>query len=156
MSGPGTTRIVVVDATVVINLARADSLDLLGSVRGVEFVVPDEVVEEVTYPNHAAALAGAIEAGHVRQESISDLQALSLYAELRRRMGKGEAACLAMATTYGWTVASDDQGRAFRRLVGEQIGVNRLLDTSGIVQLARRQGLLPAEEADRIVEISRQ
>jgi predicted nucleic acid-binding protein len=155
VSDPGTTPIVAVDATVVVNLVRAGRLDLLGTVRDLEFVVPDEVVEEVSYPNQAAALARAFEAGHVRQESISDPEALSLYAELRQRMGKGEAACLAMATTYGWIVASDDHGRAFRRLARAHIGLNRVLDIPGIVHLARQQGLLSAEEADRIVEISK-
>ncbi len=41
-------RTVVLDATVVIHLAKAERLDLLGSLEGWVFVVPDQVVEEVT------------------------------------------------------------------------------------------------------------
>lgn len=65
-------------------------------------------------------------------------------------MGKGEAACLAMATTRGWMLASDDRGRAFRRLATERIGNNRLLDTPGIAAMARAQGILSDAEEQQI------
>jgi predicted nucleic acid-binding protein len=115
---PEPGKVVVVDATVIIHLTKAGRLDLLGTLEGWDFVVPDQVVEEVTYAEQAAALAAALAAGHLRRESSTDLAEIALYAELKgeRTMGKGDAACLAMAASRGWLLASDDRGRAFRRL----------------------------------------
>jgi len=146
------TRTVVVDATVIIHLAKAGRLDILNTLAGWEFAVPDQVVEEVTYPEQAAALERALQAGHLRRESTADPVEIALYAELRQRMGKGEAACLAMATTRGWMLASDDRGQAFRRLVRERLGSGRLIDTVHIADVARRQGAISDEETQRIRE----
>lgn len=151
---PGAARTVVVDATVVIHLANAGRLDLLGSLEGWDFVAPDQVVEEVIYPEQAAALARALDVGHLRREASTDLAELALYAELERRMGRGEAACLAMAATRGWLLASDDRGRAFRRLVAEHIGSDRLIGTGRIADAARQQGALSAGEARRIQDLA--
>jgi len=147
-------RTVVVDATVVIHLAKAGRLDLLGAMEGWLFVVPDQVVEEVTYPEQAAALAEALGAGHLQRESSTDPVETALYADLRTRMGKGEAACLAMATTRGWMLASDDRGRAFHRLVRERIGCGRLIDTARITDEAHEQGRISAEEARQIQDLA--
>ncbi len=131
----GELRTVVLDATVVISLAKAGRLGLLGTLPGWLFVVPDQVVEEVTYPDQAEALRQVIQAGGLRRESSTDPGEMALYAELRRRMGKGEAACLAMAATRGWHLASDDRGRAFRRLLREHLGDDRLMSTPALLAL---------------------
>ena len=116
---PESGKTVAVDATVVIHLAKAERLHLLGSLEGWAFVIPDQVVEEVTYPDQAAALEQALKLGHLRRESSTDPREIATYAELRQRMGRGEAACLAMAECRRWMVASDDRGKAFRRLVSQ-------------------------------------
>lgn len=156
MSGFGGTRTVAVDTTVLINLIQAGRLDILAALRGWEFVAPDQAVEEVSRQNQRAALERSLEAGHLRRESSTEPREIAAYAELRLRMGKGEAACLAIAASRGWTLASDDRGRAFRRLVRERIGEHRLIDTSEIVRIAREQGVVSSEEADRIREKSRE
>lgn len=151
-----TTRTVVVDTTVVINLIKAGRLDLLGVMKGWEFVVPDQVVEEVTYPEEAGALQQAFETGEVHRESATAHAEIAMYAELKQRMGKGEAACLAMAACRGWMMASDDRGRAFLRLAQREISECRLIGTSDIVRIGLRQGALSAEDADRIREMAGQ
>lgn len=151
---PAAAKVVVVDATVIIHLAKAERLHLLGALQGWEFVVPDQVVEEVTYPEQAATLKAALAAGHLRQESSTDTTEIALYAELRTRMGKGEAACLAMAATRGWLLASDDRGRAFRRLVHERIGPDRLIDTARIAEAAREKEGAFADDATHIPELA--
>ena len=150
MPAPKETLTVVLDATVVIHLAQADRLDLLGAMEGYVFVVPDQVVEEVIYPEQAAILEQALEAGHLRRESSTEPAEIALYAELRRRMGKGEAACLAMSVRRDWMLASDDRGRAFRRIVRERLGTARLIDTSAIVKMALEGGVISADEAEQI------
>jgi predicted nucleic acid-binding protein len=145
-----------VDATVIINLIKAGHLELLSALEGWRFSVPDQVAEEVSDPEQAAALARAFEAGHLRRDSSTDPEEIAAYADLKRRMGKGEAACLAIAVTRGWTLASDDRGRAFRRLLRERIGEGGVIDTPEIARIAQSHGLISAEEADRIRAIARE
>lgn len=152
---PESRQTVVVDTTVVIHLAKAECLALLASVRGWAFVVPDQVVEEITYADQAAALVRALAVGHLLKESSTDPREIAIYAELRQRMGRGEAACLAMASCRGWMVASDDQGKAFRRLVRERIGEGRLIDTAAILRAAFERGELSPDEAQRITAVAK-
>ncbi|MFZ5622975.1 MAG: hypothetical protein ACOY71_00920 [Gemmatimonadota bacterium] len=149
MSG-GAVRTVVLDASVVINLIHAGRLDLLGKIAGYEFVVPEQVIAlEVTYPDQARALSAALEAGWVRHVESTDTVEMALYGELSAVMGKGEAACLAMAARREWLVACDEGGR-FLREARQHLGNDRLLNTPGILLLAIRRGLLSVEEADGI------
>ena len=142
--------VIVVDASVIINLAKSGRMSVLGSIMGYEFVVPDHVVDEITYPDQASALEEAVAYGWLRKEAISDVAEVELYAGLRSRMGKGEAACLAICTHRGWVLASDDRGRAFVRLVERYIGDDRLVDTMAIVDRAVAQGAMSQKEADEV------
>jgi predicted nucleic acid-binding protein len=148
MAAPERTRVVVTDANVLINLIHVGRLELLGSITGYEFVVPPEVVAEVTVPEQAAMLAGAIAGGHVEVQSFSGTAELVVFAELIRMVGKGEAACLAMAEVHGWYVASDERGK-FLRLVEERLCPRRILNTVGLFVLAIRAGLITVGDADR-------
>jgi predicted nucleic acid-binding protein len=73
---------------------------------------------------------------------------LTTYAELRRIMGQGEAACLALAEARGWLIASDEK-RRFRREVQARLGTGRLITTAGLFVLAIRAGLLSVEQSDQ-------
>jgi predicted nucleic acid-binding protein len=146
-------RTVVLDASVVINLIQAGRLDLLAKIEGYEFVVPEQVIAlEVTYPEEVRALAAALEAGWVRRVESTDTVEIGLYADLSAVMGKGEAACLAMAAHRGWLVACDEGGR-FRREAEARIGRERIVNTPGIIMLAIRRGLLSIGEADAIKDV---
>lgn len=149
MSESGQAKVVVSDANVLINLAHVDRLDLCGSLEELEFVVPEEVIAEVSRPDQAAILQRALDAGHMERVVICDPAEIALYAELRDSVGRGEAACLALARSRGWLVASDERGR-FLRIAREQLGERRLLNTPGILVLAIRAGHLTVEEADQM------
>jgi len=152
----GTGRTVVLDASVVINLIHVGRLDLLGKIEGYEFVVPEQVIAlEVTYPEQAKLLSEALAAGWVRGVESADTVEMALYAELSGVMGKGEAACLAMAAHRGWLVACDEGGR-FRREAEARIGRGRIVNTPGIIVLAIRRGLLTVEDADAIKSVLEQ
>ena len=71
-----------------------------------------------------------------------------LFAELRRQMGAGEAATLALASQRGWAIASDEK-KAFRRQALARLGRGSILTTPGIYVAAIEAGLLSVEEADR-------
>ena len=147
MERPEQTRVIVTDATVLINLIHVDRLNLLGSLAGYNFVVPPEVEAEVSVPAQADALARAFEAGHIERLSFTGTAELEVYAELVRMVGKGEAACLAMADVQHWYVASDER-RRFLRLAKERLGPGRVVNTAGLFVLAIRAGLISVEDAD--------
>ena len=142
-------RIVVTDANVLINLIHVDALTMVASLPDYEFVVIDAVVAEVTDPQQAAVLQTAFAQNHLQKDSLADLDALALFAELVQVMGRGEAASLALAVGKDWYLACDEK-RVFRRKALELLGEDRLLTTPGIIVLCIKQGLLSVEQADEM------
>lgn len=140
-------RIVVTDSNVLINLMHVSRLELLRSLPGHEFVVPDHVREEITNPDQRAALDAAIDAGTVKLESITDLDALATFTELIAHIGRGESACIAIAAKRGWFIASDEK-RRFRREAEARLGCERILGTVELFVLAIEAGLVTVEQAD--------
>jgi predicted nucleic acid-binding protein len=139
--------VVVTDANVLINLIRIGQLPLLGQLDGYRFLVPAEVVNEITEPDQREALSWALTEGHLEQVVVDTMESLQLFAELRDVMGMGEAACLALAATRGCHIASDEKKR-FRRRAVELIGEQRIVRTEGILLTAIRQERISVAEAD--------
>jgi predicted nucleic acid-binding protein len=142
-------RVVVTDANILINLIHAHALELLGHLDGYEFVVVDQVEAEITRPEQAAMLQQAIDTGWLHREAVTTIEGLTIFADLVRIMGRGEAACLALAETRCWYVASDEK-KAFRREALARLGQGRILTTAGLIVLAIRAKLLTIDQADAI------
>ena len=79
---------------------------------------------------------------------ITDTKEMADYAEFHRTLGQGEAACLAVAVSRGFSVASDEKG-VFRRLVLARIGQERLLTTPDLILAAVRSRLVTVAQADK-------
>jgi predicted nucleic acid-binding protein len=139
---------VAVDANVLINLALVDRLDILGSLAGFEFVAPAEAVREVVSEVQQQRVASALRAGYLREVRLEDIPGQETFAELRPTMGSGEAACLALAATRGWLVASDEK-RLFLREARRRLGPGHVLNTAGLLLLAIRCGRMSVDEADQ-------
>ncbi len=77
------------------------------------------------------------------------MEGLAIFAGLTRRMGRGEAACLALGETRRWCVASDEN-KVFCRKALVRLGKERILTTAGLIRLAIRADLLTIEQADAI------
>ncbi len=60
------------DANVPINLIIAKRLELLKSLSGFEFIVPEDVVAEIRYSDQRPSLDQAIERSYMRVESVTD------------------------------------------------------------------------------------
>ena len=142
-----TTRIVVADANVLINLIHVARLGFCSDLPGYEFLVPDHVRLEIAQPEQRAALDRALRSGALTLVSITDPAGISEFAELTTRLGRGEAACLVLAERHGWTVASDEK-RRFRREAIKRIGEDRLIGTADLFVHAIQAGLISVEEAD--------
>ena len=143
----GAARTAALDASVLINFLHLERLDILADIADVDFVVPEQVVEEITDSQQARTLAQAVRDGRLRCERSTDLDEVATYADLRQFMGRGEAACLSMAERRGWLVAVDERGR-FLRMARERVGEHRILNTPGILLIAIRAGVLSLNEAD--------
>jgi predicted nucleic acid-binding protein len=140
-------RIVIADANVLINLIHVSRLSICWNLPGYGFVAPEHVHEEITNVGQRAVLDEALTQGHLRTEAITDPAAIQLFADLTARLGRGEAACLALAVHTGWAVASDEKGR-FRKEVLSRIGNDRIVGTADLFVLAIRCRLLTIQEAD--------
>lgn len=140
-------RIVVTDANVLINLMHVSRLALLARIPNHEFVVPEHVREEITTPEQRATLDAAVTDGWLRVEVLSDLASMTVFAQLVAHLGRGEAACIAIAAKEGWCIASDEKKR-FLREVEAHLGVGRVITTVDVFVLAIQAGLLTCEEAD--------
>lgn len=145
MSHDAQKRIVVSDANVLVNLLHIGRLDLLVQLEGYTFFIPKDVDAEVT--RDRAQLDEQIQAGALVVVPLDAIPALELYADLVQRMGKGEAACLALAATKGWLISSDEK-KAFRREAEKRLGPNSIITTPGLILLAIRAGLMTVEDAD--------
>ena len=143
------TRIVALDATVLSNLLQTDRIHLLGSLGNHGFVVPAEVVSEITEPEHTKMLNQAIDAGHFTLKTFSSPTELELYADHKRTMGIGQSACLAMAEVHNWCVASDHRDR-FLNVAKTRLGAARILNTRTLVLLAFIGNPMTAEIADHL------
>lgn len=112
---------------------------------GDEAQLPDRA--PVRNPDQARTLRAALDLGLLDIVVIDHPDEIERYAELHRVMGQGEAACLTLACSRDWLIASDER-RRFRREVEVRIGMKRLVTTPGLIILAIRHGLVTVEEAD--------
>lgn len=139
--------IVITDASILINLFHTGHLSLLGGLSPLKFVVPEEVVAEITQKDQQQAVAAAIAAGHIHRDSISTPEELRLFTELRLVLGAGESSCLAIAKLRNWMVACDEK-RVFLREATKHLGEKRIINTPGIYVLSIRAGLITVADAD--------
>lgn len=137
MQGGLPVQSVLLDANVCVTLIQANELHILNDIEKFDFSVPDEVVQEVIRPPQNEILRQAIESGDITQISITDAAELLLFAAIRdnHRLGAGESACIAIAQSRGWSVATDELGRCRNEIVA-RLGAERLLTTDNLRQLA--------------------
>lgn len=138
-----------IDTDVLLEFVREDRLELLGRNPAFQFIVSDTVYTEVENAGQKAKLDRAISRDYFRRSSLDQMEALQLYQELRKRLDKGEAACIALSSVNGWHVASDEKG-ALEELVESHLGRGKLLTSADILLRSIQEGLLDADEADAI------
>lgn len=141
--------LVVADTSFLVNFLTLDRMDLLRGLWAYAFHVPNHVVAEVEYEEQQKRLTAAIGDGTLTELEITDPAEMTLYAELRRFLGDGESACLAVAVTRRWVIATDEKRRLQREIM-EQLGEEYLLNTPGAIVLALREGVLTVPEVEEI------
>jgi len=136
---------VVADSSVLIALAVAGKLDLLEKLWKVVFV-PRVVESEVLVSGKRGSeqIADAFARGWlvVREGNVDRIKAL-----VRRPVGPGELACLAVVLAEGADLFLVDDLAA--RKAAAELGIE-VVGTVGVLLMAVRHGHLPAEELDGI------
>jgi predicted nucleic acid-binding protein len=140
-------RVVLTDTNVLINLAHANGLAMLARVPELQFVLPEEVYQELQREDHRSKVDAQINAGALAIVRVDSPEALRIFAELRAIMGAGEAACLAIAEVDGTLLASDEK-RAFRREAIRRIGEDQIMTTPSLYVKAINAGIITVQEAD--------
>jgi predicted nucleic acid-binding protein len=141
------SRVIAADANVLINFIHIGQLDLLTELPGYEWVLPEDVLAEITDPVQREQLDRAVESQKLRVETITDPEDLVQYADLRRTLGRGEAACIVLAARHGWLIASDEKGK-FKRETAARLGPDRIVNTAGLLVAAIRAELISVDAAD--------
>lgn len=149
------TVVVVTDANVLINFCLIQHVSLLGALPDLVFLVPEEVLDEITEASQRELVKAEIEAGRLKTAVLNSTQTLELFAQLRGLMGQGEAACLAIAATEGAYIASDERKR-FKRKAIELLGEERILRTEDLILRAIRGGLIDVAQADSFKSVLEQ
>ena len=141
--------LVVADSSFLINFLVVDRMDILSRLSRFRFHVVNHVVAEIRYESQRARLQGATESGGVTEIEITDPAEILLYDELRKFLGDGEAASLAVAVSRRWGIAADEKGR-FRRGLFSRLGENYLLDTLGTLLTAIRVDVITVAHAEAL------
>ena len=147
MPVPAETTVVITDANVLINFVHIGRVALLGDLPAYRFQLPAEVMNELVDEQQRAQIEAAIASRQLDLMVIESMEALVLFGDLRDLMGRGEAACLAVAATTGCYLASDEKKR-FKRKAIELIGEARILRTEDLLVEAIRCGRLNVAQAD--------
>ncbi len=155
MTGEPELQTVAVDANVLIHMTQVEQVGLFGELHGFHFVVPQEVLDELVRPESRQPVLNAMEMGLLRIAEPEDVEELLLMTELtdERRIGRGEAACLTLASSRGWLIATDDEGRRFVREAESRMGARRIVSTPDLVLLGVRRGVVSLDEADRFPKV---
>lgn len=144
--------IVLVDTDVISNYHKAGTLTWLIACYNTRLAVAAQVVDEIgEWPGEGARakaiLEKAIESGSLSRFYLSRAE-FGLYMQLRRRLGRGEAASIAIAVHRRHAVATDD--RAARKLCRATNPAVHVYRTEDFLRQALADGHLDQHEAEQI------
>jgi predicted nucleic acid-binding protein len=150
--------IVILDATVPLNFARVDRVDLLGRVPTTLHVGRIVATNELRYWPASSRRAGEpfdIAAELRRRIRIVQMETdeeLAMFARCREdlHLGRGESECVAIASERSFIVATDD-GHARKILAKHGVRV-KLTGTIGLLGMLEKARALVAAEVRTLVE----
>lgn len=142
---------IVVDTTVLSNLARANQTNLLKKIHG-QIIVPSQVHEEILKGIAAGydfleEADKIVETDWVKVVVLEDGRERTLFRKLLDMVGYGEAARIAIAKERSLVFFSDN--RKARR-VAQDHGV-KISGTLGMLELLVEEGKLSIGEADAVL-----
>lgn len=143
---------VVLDTSTIINLIDVDKLKILTRLSSYLWMVPVEAVDEIHTKSHRNQLRKAIQSGFIEEVQITNLAEIEIFLSVTNRFGESaDSACLTLAQSRGWTIASDD--KAVIRTAVNQLKQTSFLNTRKILEAASEKGLLSTKEVDQLCKI---
>jgi predicted nucleic acid-binding protein len=94
--------LVVADSSFLINFLVLDRMDILAGLPQFRFHVVNHVSAEIRYEDQRRLFQAAMDSGVVTEIEITETREILLYDELRRFLGDGESASLAVAVNRQW------------------------------------------------------
>lgn len=141
----------ITDTNILINFIKIGRLDILRKLQVYNFYIPEEVYEEISYPNQRIVLDQALKDVWLHKTNITDPSELQSYVKYKRQMGNGEAACLAISIGRKWIMVCDEQKKkVISNEVFNILGKNYWLNTPGILLKAIKENILTVAQADTI------
>lgn len=148
-------RTILLDACLAITFGNAQRLDLITDLSTHRAAIGARARREVVKPPAPEELDRAVHSGTIEVVSVDlsnadEQQALARFDGLPAFRGRGDAEVLALATTRGYLVGSDE--RAIRRVARQEVGRSRLVSTLDIIVLAARDGRISIREGRALLE----
>ncbi len=149
MAGEGATR-VVLDTSVLINFLAVGRLDLLSGFQQHDYILTGHVIGEILSKATRSRLMEAVAAARnlTMGNVLINSPAGELFAKLtgEHRLGAGECAAIAYASTNGCSLAIDD--RAARKVTARYDSGLQIVGTEDLVVLYLAHGCLDVAQAD--------
>jgi len=127
------SRQLLLDTNVVIDLLKLDALPVVAQLQPYTLLIVAEVKAELVRPDQAETLEHLIEGGAIREVALESIEEQAQFAKLLEVVGKGEAACLAIAHHRGTLIASDETHRALMREIRRLVGEDHLVRTAALL-----------------------
>ena len=153
----------ILDTTVWLNFARGDAVDLLVGGFSGKLVVGMIVRrrEMRTWPRTTAradepfSFDAFVESGMVEYAEMS-VDELARFSAIRSslRLGEGETEAFVLATSRGWTMATDDG--AARKRISSDPAAPPLSGTIGLLRMLVNLGAIGKEAASAILKVMRE
>jgi len=142
---------IVINTTVLSNLAAANRLEILRELFG-EVLVPSSVYEEILKGIESgymflARIDEALEREHWLSLAHLTGESRRTFKTLLNVLGRGEAAGIAISKERKLTFFSDDK---VARKVARDMGV-KISGTIGVLKVAVEEGRISVEEADEVL-----
>lgn len=131
----------LLDANPLIDLIGLGCLERVLQTPSHKFWLAENVKGEILDAAQLQAVQAAIARGLVVVVRVEETREIELYAEMRRFLGDGEAASLAIAQHRGWGFVSYE-GRKLAREATTRLGATRFLRTPEVLARAVQAGLI--------------
>ncbi len=131
----------LLDANSVIDLVGLGCFERVLQTPSHRFFVVENVMGEILDPAQRQAVQAAIDANLLAVVRVEAPHEIELYAEMRRVLGDGEAASLAIAEHRRWGFVSYE-GRRLAREAMARIGATYFLRTPEVLARAVHAGLI--------------
>lgn len=143
--------VIILDTCVLIHFANLDRFDILSKISNTKFITTENVILEITNETQLSKVKHCINSDLIKVVKLTDDEVMKDYFTLCKRLGKGEASCIALATVNNWKVCTDDKKR-IPKTVQNRLSSNHLLTTDCLLSIGVSKGIITEKEKLAILD----